>query len=157
MAGGEWRHAYGDDGRLAALSGPEGRTHLLAAYDDAGRAVQAFADELVAYAYADGATTATDVETGAVDRLARNASGVTMAYESTTGVSWRVVLDAANRVAEVALPGRTHAYAYDAHDRLASTTTADEAFGITTVEHYTYDAKGRLTGATGGGRHVSVM
>ena len=156
IAGGEWRHAYGEDGRLAALSGPEGRTHLLAAYDDAGRAVQAFGDELLAYAYADGETTATDIETGAAHRLARNSSGVTTAFESATGVSWRVALDAANRVAELELPGRTHGYAYDAHGRLASTTTADEAAGITTAEHYVYDAQGRLTGATGAGRHVSV-
>ena len=156
IAGGEWRHAYGADGRLAALSGPEGRTHLLAAYDDAGRAVQAFGDELVAYAYGDGATTATDIEMGTVHGLARNAAGVTTAYESTTGVSWRVTLDAANRVAELALPGRTLAYAYDAGGRLASTTTADEAVGLTTAEHYVYDAAGRLTGVTGAGRHVSV-
>ena len=106
IAGSDWGYSYRDGGRLGAASDPEGRTYLAATYGDDGRVAQAFGGRLYSYAYADANTTVTP-DDGEVHTLERNAAGVTTALSSTGGVSWRLTLDAANRVTTLTLPERT--------------------------------------------------
>ena len=152
LAGSAWEYRYGDDGLLAAAVDPEGRTYLAADYDAAGRVVRAYADgRLHDYAYAaDGTTVAAG--TGEAHTLTRNAAGVTTALESTTGDSWSLALDAANRVSTLTLPERTIAYAYGGHGKVATMTVADSVSGTTRMRSYDYDAQGRLVAVSGGGR-----
>ena len=157
LAGSDWEHRYGDDGLLAAAVDPEGRTYLAAGRDDAGRVARAFADgRLREYAYADHGTTVVE-DTGEVHAFARNAAGVTTALESTTGVSWRLALDAANRVSTLTLPERTIDYAYGGNGEVETTTVADAATGTTRMQSYDYDAEGRLVSVSGGGADATVV
>ena len=106
IAGSGWRYLYRNDGRLGGAVDPEDRTYLAADYDAAGRAVRAFGGRLHDYAYAPEGTTVAE-DTGEVHTLTRNAAGTTTALSSTTGVSWSLTLDAANRVSTLTLPERT--------------------------------------------------
>ena len=143
IAGSDWRYLYRDDGLLGGAVDPEGRTYLAAAYDAAGRAVRAFGGRLHEYAYAPEGTTVAEA-TGEVHALTRNDAGTTTALESTTGVSWSLTLDAANRVSTLTLPERTIGYAYGGHGKVATMTVADSVSGTTRAHSYDYDAQGRL-------------
>ena len=156
IAGSDWHYLYRDDGLLGGAVDPEGRTYLAADYDAAGRAVRAFADgRLHDYAYAPEGTTVAEAA-GEVHALTRNAAGVTMALSSTTGDSWSLTLDAANRVSTLTLPERTIGYAYGGHGRVATMTVADAVSGTTRMRSYDYDAQGRLVSASGGGADATV-
>ena len=157
IAGSDWRYLYRDDGLLGGAVDPEGRTYLAAAYDAAGRVARAFADgRLHDYAYAPGGTTVAEAA-GEVHTLTRNAAGATTALSSTTGVSWSLTLDAANRVSTLTLPERTIGYAYGGHGKVATMTVADSVSGTTRVHSYDYDAQGRLVAVAGGGADATVV
>ena len=156
IAGSDWHYRYRDDGLLGGAVEPEGRTYLAADYDAAGRVVRAFADgRLHDYAYAPGGTTVAEAA-GEVHTLTRNAAGATTALSSTTGVSWSLTLDGANRVSTLTLPARTIGYAYGGHGKVATMTVADSVSGTTRVHSYDYDAQGRLTAVAGGGADAIV-
>ena len=155
LAGSDWRYLYGDDDLLRSAVDPERRTYLAADYA-AGRVARAYADgRLHDYAYATEGTTVAEA-TGEVHALTRNAAGVTTALSSTTGDSWSLTLDGANRVSTLALPDRTTAYAYDGSGNVANATVADAVSGTTSTRSHAYDAQGRLIGVAGGGRAVAV-
>ena len=156
IAGSDWRYRYRDDGLLGGAVDPEGRTYLAADYDAAGRVARAFADgRLHDYAYAPEGTTVAE-DTGEVHTLTRAATGVTTALSSTTGVSWSLTLDGANRVSTLTLPERTIGYAYGGHGRVATMTVADSVSGTTRMHPYDYDAQGRLVSVSGGGADATV-
>ena len=155
IAGNDWSYTYRSGGRLGAATDPDGRTYLAATYGDDGRVAQSFSRRLYTYAYTDATTTVTE-DGGEVHTFGRNRAGVTTALSSTGGVSWRLTLDAANRVTSLTLPERTVSYAYDSGGRVATATVADAVAGATSMRSHTYDAQGRLTGVAGGGRDVSV-
>ena len=156
IAGSGWRYRYRDDGLLGGAVDPDDRTYLAADYDAAGRAVRAFGGRLHDYAYAPEGTTVAEA-TGEVHALTRNAAGVTTALSSTTGDSWSLTLDGANRVSTLTLPGRTIAYAYGSHGKVATMTVADSVSGTTRMHSYDYDAQGRLVAVTGGGADATVV
>ena len=157
LAGSDWHYRYRDDGLLGGAVDPEGRTYLAADHDAAGRVARAFADgRLHDYAYATEGTTITEA-TGQVHALTRNAAGVTTALSSTTGDSWSLTLDAANRVSTLTLPARTIGYAYGGHGRVATMTVADSVSGTTRMHSYDYDAQGRLVAVSGGGADTTVV
>ena len=156
IAGSDWRYRYRDDGLLGGAVDPDDRTYLAADYDAAGRAVRAFGGRLHDYAYAPEGTTVAEA-TGEVHALTRNAAGVTTALSSTTGDSWSLTLDGANRVSTLTLPGRTIAYAYGGHGKVATMTVADSVSGTTRMHSYDYDAQGRLVAVTGGGADATVV
>ena len=81
---------------------------------------------------------------------------MTTALSSTRGVSWRLTLDAANRVTTLSLPERTTYYTYDSGGRVATATIEDAVAGTTSMRSHTYDAQGRLSGIAGSGRDVYV-
>ena len=155
IAGSDWSYRYRGGGRLGTANDPEGRTYLAATYGDDGRVAQSFSGRLYSYAYPDATTTVTE-DDGEVHTFARNAAGVTTSLSSTGGVSWRLTLDAANRVASLAVPERTSSYTYDSGGRVATETVADAVAGATSMRSYTYDAQGRLTDIAGSGRDVYV-
>ena len=156
LAGSDWHYRYRDDGLLGGAVDPEGRTYLAADHDAAGRVERAFADgRLHDYAYAPEGTTVAEAA-GEVHALTRNAAGVTTALSSTTGDSWSLTLDAANRVSTLTLPERTIGYAYGGHGRVATMTVADAVSGTTRMRSYDYDAQGRLVSASGGGADATV-
>ena len=156
LAGSDWEYRYRDDGLLGGGVDPEGRTYLAADYDDAGRVARAYADgRLHDYAYATEGTTVAE-GTGEAHTLTRNAAGVTTALESTTGDSWSLALDAANRVSTLTLPARTIAYAYGGHGRVATMTVADSVSGTTRMRSYDYDGQGRLEAVSGGGADATA-
>ena len=156
IAGSDWRYLYRDDGLLGGAVDPDDRTYLAADYDAAGRAVRAFGGRLHDYAYAPEGTTVAE-DTGEVHTLTRNAAGATTALESTTGVSWSLTLDGANRVSTLTLPDGTIGYAYGGHGKVATMTVADSVSGTTRVHSYDYDAQGRLVAVTGGGADATVV
>ena len=156
IAGSDWRYLYREGGMLRSAVDPEGRTYLGAAYDAGGRVVRAFGGRLHDYAYAPEGTTVTE-DTGEMHTLTRNAAGATTALSSTTGVSWRLTLDGANRVWTLTLPERTITYAYGGHGKVATMTVADSVSGTTRVHSYDYDAQGRLVAVTGGGADATVV
>ena len=88
--------------------------------------------------------------------LTRNAAGATTALSSTTGDSWSLALDAANRVSTLTLPERTIGYAYGGHGKVATMTVADSVSGTTRMRSYDYDAQARLVSASGGGADATV-
>ena len=141
--------------RLGAATDPDGRSYLAATYGDDNRVAQSFSGRLYSYAYTDATTTVTE-DDGEMHTLGRNAAGATTALSSTGGVSWRLTLDAANRVTSLTLPERTVSYAYDSGGRVATATVADAVAGRSSMRSFDYDAQGRLTSIAGGGRDVSV-
>ena len=156
IAGSDWRYRYRDDGLLGGAVDPEGRTYLAADHDAAGRVERAFADgRLHDYAYAPEGTTVADA-TGEVHALTRNAAGATTALSSTTGDSWSLALDAANRVSTLTLPARTIGYAYGGHGKVATMTVADSVSGTTRMRSYDYDGQGRLVAVSGGGADATA-
>ena len=108
IAGNDWRYPYRDDGLLGGAVDPEGRPYLAAAYDAESRAVQAFGGRLHDYAYAPDRTTVAE-GTGEAHMLTPNAAGATTALSTTTGVSWSLSLDGANRVSTLTPPERRSA------------------------------------------------
>ena len=114
---------------------------------------ESFSGRLYSYAYADGSTTVTE-GTGSVHTFTRNVAGVATALSSTSGVSWSVALDAANRVTALTLPDRTLAYGYGTHGKVS--TVAETASGTTATRSYAYDGQGRLTGVSGGDQATTV-
>ena len=155
IAGSDWEYRYRDDGLLGGAVDPEGRTYLAADYDAEGRAVRAYGGRLHEYAYAPEGTTVAEA-TGETHTLTRNAAGVTTALSSTTGTSWSLALDAANRVSTLTLPARTIGYAYGGHGRVATMTVADAVSGTTRMRSYDYDGQGRLIAVSGGGADATV-
>ena len=155
IADSDWSHTYRGGGRLGAATDPEGRTYLAATYDADGRVAQSFSGRLYTYAYIDATTTVTK-DDGEVHTLGRDAAGVTTALSSTGGVSWRLTLDAANRVTTLTLPERTVSYTYDRGGRVATATVADAVAGRSSMRSFDYDAQGRLTSIAGSGRDVYV-
>ena len=155
IAGSDWRYLYRDDGLLGGAVDPEGRTYLAAAYDAGGRVARAFGGRLHDYAYAPEGTTVAE-DTGEVHALTRNAAGVTTALSSTTGASWSLTLDGANRVSTLTLPERTIGYAYGGHGKVATMTVADSVSGTTRARSYDYDLQGRLVSVSGGGAGANV-
>ena len=157
IASSDWRYRYRDDGLLGGAVDPEGRTYLAADHDAAGRVARAYADgRRHDYAYAPEGTTVAE-DTGEVHTLTRAATGVTTALSSTTGVSWSLTLDGANRVSTLTLPERTIGYAYGSHGKVATMTVADSVSGTTWAHSYDYDAQGRLIAVTGGGADATVV
>ena len=156
LAGSDWDYRYRDDGLLAGAVDPEGRTYLAADYDAAERVVRASADgRLHAYDHGpDGTTVAAG--TGEVHAFSRNAAGATTALKATTGVSWRLSLDAANRISTLTLPARTITYDYGGNGKVAATTVADAVSGTTRLHAYDYDAQERLVSVSGGGADATV-
>ena len=155
IADSDWSYTYRGGGRLGAATDPDGRAYLAATYDADGRVAQSFSGRLYSYAYADVSTTVTE-DGGETYTLGRNAAGVTTALSSTDGVSWRLTLDAANRVTTLTLPERVTSYTYDSRGRVATATVADALAGATSMQSHAYDARGRLTGIAGAGRTVTV-
>ena len=116
---------------------------------------QAFSGRLYTYAYTDATATVTE-DDSEVHAFGRNAAGVTTALSSTGGVSWRLTLDAANRVTTLALRERTTSYTYNSGGRVATVTVADAIAGNTSMRSHTHDDRGRLAGVGGGGRTVTL-
>ena len=153
IAGGEWRHAYGDarpPRRAVRPRGPHAPARRLRRRGTRRAGVRATSSSRIRLRRqrddGHGRRDGRGAPAGAQRRRAsRRRSG------RRPGCPGGSTLDAANRVAELALPGRTHAYAYDAARaawrprRRPTRPTASPR-----SEHYAYDAAGRLTGATGG-------
>ena len=153
IAGHDWRYLYRQGGQLSGAAGPNNQPYLAVAYDAEGRVTESFSGRLYSYAYADGSTTVTE-GTGAVHTFTRNAAGVVTALSSTSGVSWNVALDTANRVTTLTLPDRTLAYRYGTHGKVA--TVGETVSETTTTRSYVYDGQGRLSGVSGGEHDTTV-
>ena len=102
VAGRLWYHRY-EGRRLVAVVGPTREDYLAADYDKEGRVVRTKGVRIRTYDYAHRRTVVRE-GTGRVDEFDQNADGVTYAYNSTSGVKWRLSFDAKNRAEAITTP-----------------------------------------------------
>ena len=142
VAGNLWWHEYDADGRLQAAIGANRQPYLEVRYDAAGRVRQSRTGREYAFVYQAGRTLVTE---GAGQRhvFERNADGTTVGFHSSTGVRWRALLNANNRVKVLTLPERTLGYDYDAAGRV--TMVEETTDSGSSRQDYLYDSQGRLT------------
>ena len=138
IAGELWWHEYDADGRLTAAIGANRQPYLQVSYDGQGRVRESRTGREYAFTYENHRTV---VAEGAGQRhvFERNADGTTVAFSSSSGVSWRVGLNSNNRVKQLTLPSRTIDYDYDTAGRI--TMVQDSTKGR---QDYFYDGLGRL-------------
>lgn len=141
IAGKLWWHEYDAGGRLTAAIGANRQPYLEVGYDARGRVRESRTGREYAFTYE---TDRTNVAEGAGQRhvFERNADGTTVAFSSSSGVSWRVGLNANNRVKQLTLPTRTLDYDYDAAGRV---TMVQESGDGDDRQDFVYDREGRLT------------
>lgn len=138
IAGELWWHEYDADGRLTAAIGANRQPYLQISYDGQGRVRESRTGREYVFTYENHRTV---VAEGAGQRhmFERNADGTTVAFSSSSGVSWRVGLNSNNRVKQLTLPSRTIDYDYDTAGRI--TMVKDSTKGR---QDYFYDGLGRL-------------
>ena len=138
VAGNLWRHEYDAEGRLTAAIGANDQPYLEARYDGSGRVLESRTGRAYAFDYEWRRTVVTE---GAGQRhvFEQDADGATVAFSSTTGAQWRVLLNADRRVERLTLPSRMIDYHYDAYGRVR--TVEDSTHGQRERFH---DDQGRL-------------
>ncbi len=97
LAGNARSYEYGPSGRLKAAIGANGKPFLYVSYDEVGRVVGSRAGRDYTFHYAPGQTSVVE-GTGPVHLFEQNSLGITTAFSSTTGMAWRLTLDALQRV-----------------------------------------------------------
>lgn len=109
LAGNAWSYEYGPSGRLKAAIGANGKPFLYVSYDEVGRVVGSRAGRDYTFHYAPGQTSVVE-GTGPVHLFEQNSLGITTAFSSTTGMDWRLTLDALQRVETLDLSEWTARY-----------------------------------------------
>ena len=96
-----------------------------------------------AFTYARGQTIVVE-GTGHSHVFGQNAAGITVRFDSTNGVWWRLKLDEQNRVVEAHSSGGAHQYAYGREGQItrAYAQLPDEAKS----REFQYDSRARITG-----------
>ena len=120
VAGGSWRVAYAGGGRLSSITDPRSKVVIAAAWTDARvRRIRAL-HETTDFAYAESATTATNL-LGWATVYRRADSGITRSITDRTGATTEVAFDASHRPVTVTRDSATVArIGYDEEGRLAS-------------------------------------
>ena len=141
VAGNLWWHEYDANGRLVAAIGANRQPYLEVRYDAKGRVQQSRTGREYAFDYQAGRTLVTE-GTGQRHVFERNAGGATVGFHSSTGVRWRALLNANNRVKVLTLPDRTLGYDYDGAGRI--TMVEEITDSGSSRQDYVYDGQGRL-------------
>lgn len=140
VAGRLWYHRY-EGRRLAAVVGPTREDYLVADYDKEGRVVRTKGARIRTYVCTLRRTVVRE-GAGRVDEFDQNADGITYAYNSTSGVKWRLSFDAKNRAEAITTPAGTTSYVYDAEGRIERLN--ESSGGEATERTMSYDGLGRL-------------
>ncbi len=109
LAGNAWSYEYGPSGRLTKAIGANGKPFLYVSYDGDGRVVGSRSGRDYTFHYAPGRTTVMK-GTGPVHLFEQNSLGITAVFSSTTGMAWRLTLDALQRVESLDLSEWTDRY-----------------------------------------------
>ena len=143
LAGGQWRMGYAGGGQLSSITDPRTKVVLAAAWTDARVSRLRALHETTDFAYADAATTATNL-LGWATVYRRVDSGITTSITDRTGATTEVGFDADHRPVTVTRDSTTIArIGYDDEGRLA---TLWRPAGETT---FTTNNRGEVTVATG--------
>ena len=142
VAGNLWWHEYDASGRLTTAIGANRQPYLEVRYGGQGRVQTSRTGREYTFAYGTGRTVVTE---GAGQRhvFEHNADGTTVAFSSSSGVSWRVGLNANNRVKQLTLPTRTLDYDYDAAGRVTMVQESGDEGDHR--QDFFYDKEDRLT------------
>ena len=143
IAGNPWRYEYAPRGGLTRAIGPNGRDILRVRYDGAGRVKESLTGRQYAFTYAQGQTIVVE-GTGHSHVFGQNAAGITVRFDSTNGVWWRLRLDEQNRVVEAHSSAGAHQYEYGREGQIAR--TFEQLPQGSTTREFERDAQSRITG-----------
>ena len=143
IAGNAWSYEYASSGRLTRAIGPNGRDILRVRYDGAGRAKESLSGRQYSFSYAQGETIVVE-GTGHSHVFGHNAAGITVGFDSTNGVWWRLKLDERNRVIEAHSSSGAHQYAYGRDGQVSH--AYEQLPGAFRTLEFERDDQGRITG-----------
>ena len=142
MTGNAWGYEYAPRGGLARAIGPNGRDILRVRYDRAGRVKESLTGRQYVFTYAQDQTLVVE-GAGHSHVFGQNAAGITVRFDSTNGVWWRLSLDERNRVSQAHSDNGAHQYAYGRNGQV-SRVYEQLPEGLTTSE-FERDDEGRIT------------
>ena len=178
--GNHWSHDYDASNRLVSALNVDGEAYLRVGYDETGRVAWSDAEAKFAFDYRPDRTFAKNRVTGERQVFERIPTGAVIGFSSTTGIAWRLSLDATGRVTKLGMSEGAarliddgpHAFRPDGmsirdgelegvwarvvrFSHSASGTTVTETMSAAGREqrNYEYDDEGRLKGmrsSTGG-------
>ena len=143
LADGQWRMGYAGAGRLSSITDPRSKVVLAAAWTEARVRRIRVLHETTDFAYADSATTATNL-LGWATVYRRDDAGITTSITDRTGATTELAFDSQHRPVTVTRDGATVArVGYDGEGRLQSLWQPAGETAFTT------NNRGEVTVATG--------
>ena len=103
LAGNLWLHEYDAADRLLAAVGVDGEPYLRVGYDAAGRVAWTSGEAEMHFEYGADRTRVDDRTSGERHVFERTNRGAVVGFASTTGIAWRLSLDAAARIETLAM------------------------------------------------------
>ena len=103
LAGNLWLHEYDAVDRLLAAVGVDGEPYLRVGYDAAGRVAWTSGEAEMHFEYGADRTRVDDRTSGERHVFERTNRGAVVGFASTTGIAWRLSLDAAARIETLAM------------------------------------------------------